>query len=97
MTPELGHFALALAVALSFAQAFVPLWGAWRRDIRLMQAAPALAWVRKHSIGPVTVSVIVSGHTPVSFPDTVTETVSATVPGVACAVTAESRLVSSPW
>jgi cytochrome c-type biogenesis protein CcmF len=43
MTPELGHFALALAVALSFAQAFLPLWGAWRRDIRLMQAAPALA------------------------------------------------------
>ena len=43
MIPELGHFALALAVALAFAQAVVPLWGAHRRDLRLMQAAPALA------------------------------------------------------
>ena len=43
MIPELGHFALALAVALSFAQALLPLWGAWRRDVRMMQAAPALA------------------------------------------------------
>jgi cytochrome c-type biogenesis protein CcmF len=41
--PELGHFALALAVALGFAQAIVPLWGAQRGDARLMQAAPALA------------------------------------------------------
>ncbi|HET9019311.1 MAG TPA: heme lyase CcmF/NrfE family subunit [Acetobacteraceae bacterium] len=43
MIPELGHFALALAVALGFAQAIVPLYGAHRRDVRLMQAAPALA------------------------------------------------------
>ncbi len=43
MIPETGHFALALAVALAFAQAVLPLWGAWRRDARLMQAAPALA------------------------------------------------------
>ena len=43
MIPELGHFALAIAVALGFAQAIVPLWGAHRRDPRLMQAAPALA------------------------------------------------------
>ena len=43
MIPELGHFALALAVAIAFAQAVLPLWGAWRRDARLMQAAPALA------------------------------------------------------
>ena len=43
MIPELGHFALALGVALGFAQAIIPLWGAHRRDIRLMQAAPALA------------------------------------------------------
>jgi cytochrome c-type biogenesis protein CcmF len=43
MTPELGHFALALAVALGFAQAIIPLWGAHVRDVRLMQAAPALA------------------------------------------------------
>jgi cytochrome c-type biogenesis protein CcmF len=43
MSPELGHFALALAVALAFAQAIIPLYGAWRRDARLMRAAPALA------------------------------------------------------
>ena len=43
MSPELGHFALALAVAFAFVQAALPLWGAWRRDGRLMQAAPALA------------------------------------------------------
>ncbi len=43
MSPELGHFALALAVAFAFAQAILPLWGAWRRDARLMQAAPGLA------------------------------------------------------
>jgi len=43
MSPELGHFALALAVALAFAQAIIPIYGAWRRDARLMRAAPALA------------------------------------------------------
>jgi cytochrome c-type biogenesis protein CcmF len=43
MIPELGHFALALGVAIGFAQVVVPLWGAHRRDLRLMQAAPALA------------------------------------------------------
>ncbi len=29
MIPELGHFALALACALAFAQAILPLWGAY--------------------------------------------------------------------
>ena len=43
MIPELGHFALALAVALSLTQAVLPLWGAHQRDARLMAAAPALA------------------------------------------------------
>lgn len=43
MIPELGHFALALAVAIAAAQAALPLWGASRRDPRLMAAAPALA------------------------------------------------------
>src|SRR5215469_2951674 len=43
MIPELGHFALALAVALAGAQAILPLWGAHRRDPRLMASAPALA------------------------------------------------------
>ena len=43
MIPELGHFALALAIAFAVAQAILPLWGAHRADARLMQAAPALA------------------------------------------------------
>ncbi len=43
MTPELGHFALALAVAIAAAQAVLPLAGAHHRDARLMAAAPALA------------------------------------------------------
>jgi len=43
MTPELGHFALALAVAIAAAQAVLPLMGAHNRDARMMAAAPALA------------------------------------------------------
>ncbi len=43
MSPELGHFALALAVAIAAAQALLPLVGAHHRDARLMAAAPALA------------------------------------------------------
>ena len=43
MIPELGHFALALAVAFAAAQMILPLWGAHSRDARLMAAAPALA------------------------------------------------------
>ena len=41
--PEIGHFALALAVAFALAQAILPIWGAHRRDARLVAAAPALA------------------------------------------------------
>ena len=43
MIPELGHFALALAVALALAQTVLPIWGAHRSDARLMATAPALA------------------------------------------------------
>ena len=43
MIPELGHFALALALALSIAQALLPLIGAQRGDARLMAAGPGLA------------------------------------------------------
>ena len=43
MIPELGHFALALALVLSAAQATFGLWGAGRADARLMAAAPPLA------------------------------------------------------
>ncbi|MGC8475149.1 MAG: heme lyase CcmF/NrfE family subunit, partial [Acetobacteraceae bacterium] len=43
MIPELGHFALALAVALAAAQAVLPIIGARAGDARLIAAAPALA------------------------------------------------------
>ncbi|WP_114911673.1 heme lyase CcmF/NrfE family subunit [Acidibrevibacterium fodinaquatile] len=43
MIPELGHFALALAVILAAAQAVLPLVGAARRDAVLMASAPGLA------------------------------------------------------
>ena len=43
MIPELGHFALALACALAFAQGILPILGAHRRDPRLIAAAPGLA------------------------------------------------------
>ena len=44
MIPELGHFALALAVAFAATQMILPMWGAHKRDARLMAAAPALAF-----------------------------------------------------
>ena len=43
MIPELGHFALALALALSLAQAAVGLVGAQRAEARLMAATAPLA------------------------------------------------------
>ena len=43
MIPELGHFALALALALSVAQALFGLAGPWRGDARLMAATPPVA------------------------------------------------------
>jgi cytochrome c-type biogenesis protein CcmF len=43
MIPELGHFALALALVLAAAQTFLPLLGAERRDARLMASASPLA------------------------------------------------------
>ena len=43
MIPELGHFALALAVAIAAAQAVLSIIGARADDARLMAVAPALA------------------------------------------------------
>ena len=43
MIPSLGHFALALAVALALAQAVIGLFGPGLRDPRGLRAAPALA------------------------------------------------------
>ncbi len=43
MIPELGHYALALALALAIIQSFLPLWGVQRSDMRLMLLAPPSA------------------------------------------------------
>ncbi len=43
MIPELGHFALAMALALCVAQTVLPMIGAQRRDARLMAAGGPLA------------------------------------------------------
>jgi len=43
MIAELGHFALALALILAFAQTVLPLLGAEMRSARMMAAAPPLA------------------------------------------------------
>ncbi len=43
MSPELGHFALTLALGLALAGAVLPLWGAARGDGRLIALAPPLA------------------------------------------------------
>src|SRR5215470_16741796 len=39
MTPELGHYALVLALGLALVQAIVPMWGARVRDPALMRVA----------------------------------------------------------
>jgi cytochrome c-type biogenesis protein CcmF len=39
MIPEIGHFALALALAIAITQATVPLWGAHRRNVTDMAFA----------------------------------------------------------
>ncbi|MFL5255130.1 MAG: heme lyase CcmF/NrfE family subunit [Rhodopila sp.] len=51
MIPEMGHYALALAVVLAGAQACMPLWGVWARDRRLMGAAPAFAFGQLIAVG----------------------------------------------
>ena len=43
MIPELGHFALIIAFALSCLLGTVPLWGAWRQHAGAMNMAPTLA------------------------------------------------------
>jgi cytochrome c-type biogenesis protein CcmF len=43
MIPELGHYALVLALALGLIQAIVPLIGAYRRDDALMRLAKSTA------------------------------------------------------
>ena len=43
MTPEFGHYALVLALALALVQATVPLWGARKNDAALMSVASSTA------------------------------------------------------
>ena len=43
MTPELGHFALVLALALGLVQSVVPMVGVWKRDPALMRLANSTA------------------------------------------------------
>ncbi|WP_115719159.1 heme lyase CcmF/NrfE family subunit [Gallaecimonas mangrovi] len=43
MVPELGHFALMLALGLALLSCFYPLWGAARGQVRLMAMARPLA------------------------------------------------------
>ena len=52
MTPELGHFALALALALAMAQTFFGLMGGWKRRERWMEAAHSAVMVRLLKVLP---------------------------------------------
>ena len=51
MIPELGHFALACAVAIAFAQGIIGIFGPGLRDARALSAAPALAFSHFAAIG----------------------------------------------
>ncbi|MGL4861084.1 MAG: hypothetical protein ACRC5A_15410, partial [Enterobacteriaceae bacterium] len=44
MLPELGNFALALALGLSLLLGIYPLWGAARGDQAMMASARPLTW-----------------------------------------------------
>ncbi len=43
MSPEIGHFALVLGLALALVQSVVPIWGSRRGDTALMATAPPVA------------------------------------------------------
>ena len=64
-------------------------------QIRHQQAVPPLAWVRKHSIGPLTLAVTCSGNSPDRSPPT--ETVIIAPLRSACAPRLWITLVSRPW
>jgi cytochrome c-type biogenesis protein CcmF len=59
--PELGHFALALAVALAFAQGVIGIFAPGLRDPRAMRAAPALALSHFLAIGAAFLGLIYAG------------------------------------
>ncbi|MFK7975057.1 MAG: heme lyase CcmF/NrfE family subunit [Halioglobus sp.] len=43
MIPEIGHFALILALCFACVLSTVPAWGAWRNNLQAMALAPRLA------------------------------------------------------
>ena len=43
MTPEVGHFALILALALALCQALLPMLGVWRKDMAMMSVGRSAA------------------------------------------------------
>ena len=61
MIPELGHFALALAVALALAQGVIGVFAPGLRDARAMRAAPALAVSHFLAIGAAFLGLIWAG------------------------------------
>ncbi len=61
MIPELGHFALALAVAMAFAQGVIGIFAPGLRDPRAMRAAPALALSHFLAIGAAFLCLIYAG------------------------------------
>jgi cytochrome c-type biogenesis protein CcmF len=61
LIPELGHFALALAVALAFTQGVIGIFAPGLRDPRAMRAAPALALSHFLAIGAAFLALIYAG------------------------------------
>ncbi len=61
MIPELGHFALACAVALAFAQGVVGIFGPGLRDPRAMTATPLLACSHFAAIGAAFLALVWAG------------------------------------
>jgi cytochrome c-type biogenesis protein CcmF len=61
MIPELGHFALALAVAMAFTQGVIGVFAPGLRDARAMRAAPALAISHFLAIGAAFLALIYAG------------------------------------
>ena len=57
MTPELGHFALALALSVALVQSIVPLVGAAKRDTALMAVAGPAALLQLLLIGTAFVAL----------------------------------------
>ena len=61
MIPELGHFALACAVAIAFAQGVIGIFGPSLRDARALYAAPVLALSHFAAIGIAFLALVWAG------------------------------------